>query len=152
MGRTLFDLEDDTLLSDKKVFKDKEEHWYICYCYDGFAVAEKPVYDDGDCDPVGPSFLFLTYPKLDEVRKDKDLCHDILYYRVGEDAYRYRVSKGDVMMYLGEIETKSITREMAERLATHAKKIKIGKAREMSDKELLAMMKSVGVKAKISAE
>lgn len=75
-----------------RIFGDGEVHSCDCICYDGFAV----------CFCFEPERIFLqTYPKLEEVLKDTDLCDEIRIYRgipISEELHY-----GDVMMKFGEI-------------------------------------------------
>lgn len=91
-----FILEDEILFTSKKIFKDSEEHSYTCKCYDGVAV----------CDPTdeeGLPMLIATYPKKADVRKDKELCREILDYRGLWDLKASQITYGDIMLKMGKL-------------------------------------------------
>ena len=91
-----FILEDEILFTNKKIFKDSEEHCYTCKCYDGVAVCE-PTYEKY------LPMLIATYPKKADVRKDKELCRAILEYRGLWDLTAAQITYGDIMLKLGKL-------------------------------------------------
>lgn len=91
-----FILEDEILFTNKKIFKDNEEHCYTCKCYDGVAVCT-PI--DEDESPM----IVATYPKKEEVLKDKKLCNKILEYRGLYDMRASQINYGDIMTMLGKL-------------------------------------------------
>ena len=70
---------------------------YDMECYDGYAIGT--LVDDVDA----PATIRMEYPKLEDVLKDLDLCHRILFYRGLGDKTASDIHYGDIMMYLGEI-------------------------------------------------
>lgn len=91
-----FILENEILFTNKKIFKDSEEHCYTCKCYDGVAVCEPT-------DEEGLPMLIATYPKKEEIRKDTELCREILEYRGLWDLTASQITYGDIMMLLGKL-------------------------------------------------
>ena len=91
-----FILEEEILFTNKKIFKDSEEHCYTCKCYDGVAVCE-PTYEDE------LPMLIATYPKKADVRKDKELCRSILEYRGLWDLTASQITFGDIMLKMGKL-------------------------------------------------
>ena len=91
-----FILEDEILFTNKKIFKDSEEHSYTCKCYDGVAVCTPT---DEDESPM----IVATYPKKEEVLKDKNLCRKILDYRGLYDTRPSQITNGDIMLKLGKL-------------------------------------------------
>lgn len=98
-----FILEEDIFFTDKKIFKDEEEHYYTCKCYDGVAICT-PFYDEEDEEENKNSpMLIVTYPKKEDVLKNNDLCQDILTYRGLYDLKKNQIHYGDIMLYMGEL-------------------------------------------------
>lgn len=91
-----FIVEDEILFTNKKIFKDSEEHSYTCKCYDGVAVCE-PTCEDG------LPMLIATYPKKAEVRKNKELCREILEYRGLWYMVASDITYGDIMLKMGKL-------------------------------------------------
>lgn len=92
-----FILEEEILFTNKKIFKDSEEHCYTCKCYDGVAVCEPT--DESE----GLPMLIATYPKKAEVRKNKELCREILEYRGLWYMVASDLTYGDIMLKLGKL-------------------------------------------------
>ena len=92
-----FIIEDEILFTNKKIFKDSEEHCYTCKCYDGVAVCEPT--DENE----GLPMLIATYPKKAEVRKNKELCREILEYRGLWYMVASDITYGDIMLKLGKL-------------------------------------------------
>ena len=91
-----FILEDEILFTNKKIFKDSDEHCYTCKCYDGVAVCTPT---DEDESPM----IVATYPKKEEVLEDKKLCREILDYRGLYDMRPSQITYGDIMLRLGKL-------------------------------------------------
>jgi hypothetical protein len=47
--------------------------------------------------------LIATYPKKEDVRKDKELCRDILDYRGLWDLKASQITYGDIMLKMGKL-------------------------------------------------
>ena len=73
-------ITDTILVSDKKVFKDDEEHMYIFDCYDGAAFGRI----SNDEKKSRFSTLIMSYPTVAELRKDPKKVDAIREY-VGLD-------------------------------------------------------------------
>ena len=92
---------EEVYFNDKKIFGDNEEHYYDVECYDGYAIATKR--NDYD-DDKAPAKLKVTYPKREEVIKNKKLAAEVLDYRGLDDLTAKDITFGDIMIYLGKLE------------------------------------------------
>ena len=90
-------LRENVYFIDKTIFGDEFEHYYDAKCYDGYAIAKRISDDENE-----PYELKITYPKLAEVVKDKDLVNEILTYFGLDDCTPQDINYGDIMLYLGE--------------------------------------------------
>ncbi len=66
-------IEDDIILCDREFFNGDDEHCYNGKFYDGYAVLNA---EPDDCGV--PEKIILTYPKMEEVRKDKNAMQQIV--------------------------------------------------------------------------
>lgn len=89
-------VEEEILFTNKRIFKDDEEHSYTCRCYDGVAVCTPT-------DEADQPMIVATYPKKEEVLTDKELCHSILSYRGLYDLRNSQITYGDIMLKLGKL-------------------------------------------------
>ena len=89
-------VEEEILFTNKKIFKDNEEHSYTCRCFDGVAVCTPT-------DEADQPMIVATYPKKKEVLSDKELCRAILDYRGLYDLRNSQITYGDIMLKLGEL-------------------------------------------------
>lgn len=73
---------EEILFTDKRLFKDNEEHAYNCTCYDGIAFCERVDYEDDEegANKHAPKRLLLGYPTMAEVRgtAKETACRDYL--------------------------------------------------------------------------
>lgn len=90
-----FILEEEILFTNKKIFKDSEEHSYTCKCYDGVAICTP----DDEESPM----IVATYPKKSDVLADKELCQEIREYRGLYDLRNSQITYGDIMLKLGKL-------------------------------------------------
>lgn len=99
MERTILQcvVEEEILFTNKKIFKDNDEHAYKCKCYDGVAVCT-PCDDEHEL-----PMIVATYPKKKDVLSDKELCRSIRYYRGLYDLRNTQITYGDIMLKLGEL-------------------------------------------------
>lgn len=96
-------LEEEIFFVDKKIFKDENEHYYTCKCYDGVAICT-PYYDEYDEEEnKNLPMIISTYPKKKDILKDDDLSQKILDYRGLFDLRKNQIHYGDIMMYLGKL-------------------------------------------------
>lgn len=73
----------EILLTDKKVFKDDEEHPYVFVCYDGFAQGKHDT--DKDPNPNCPDTILMSYPhyreltpkKIEQIREYRGLDENV---------------------------------------------------------------------------
>ena len=98
MEKQRYILEEAIELTDKEIFKDDNVHLYDLKCYDGHATGE--LVDKTDS---APKKIMVTYPKLEDVIKDKDACIYVLQYRGLYDRDDKDIHYGDVMMSYGVI-------------------------------------------------
>ena len=92
---------EEVYFNDKKIFGDDEEHYYDVECFDGYAIATKSKVCDND---NAPAKLKVTYPKREEVVKNKKLAAEVLDYRGLDDLTAKDITFGDIMIYLGKLE------------------------------------------------
>lgn len=88
--------EEDILFTNKKLFKDSNEHSYTCNCYDGVAVCTPT-------DEPNLPMIVATYPKKKDVLTDNKLCEAILEYRGLYDLKKSQITFGDIMLKLGKL-------------------------------------------------
>jgi hypothetical protein len=89
-------IEEEILFTNKEIFKDNEEHSYMCKCFDGVAVCTSN--DEENELPM----IVATYPKKSEVMADKELCESIREYRGLVDIINSEITYGDIMIKLGK--------------------------------------------------
>lgn len=92
-------IEDEMLLTNKKVFGNNEEHEYKVKCYDGYATAE-PTENELENFPNAPK-LRLIYPKLDDLGDKRKI--EVLDYRGLYDEPAEKCNYADVCMRYGRI-------------------------------------------------
>ena len=92
-----FVTEEEILFTDKKIFKDNEEHSYMCKCYDGVAVCTS------NDEEIELPMIVATYPKKIEVLADKELCESIRAYRGLDYTRNSQITYGDIMIKLGKL-------------------------------------------------
>lgn len=88
--------EEEILFTNKEIFKDNEEHSYMCKCFDGFAVCTS------NDEKNELQMIVATYPKKSEVMADKELCESIRAYRGLDDIINSQITYGDIMVKLGK--------------------------------------------------
>jgi hypothetical protein len=90
-------IEEGILFTDKKFFKDGDEHEYNCRCSNGQATC----FLADDDDKTAPKEIVVKYPKMKELTtKQKDY---ILEYRGLYDLTHKDIHYGDVMVAYGKI-------------------------------------------------
>lgn len=99
MGRQILQYvtEKEILFTDKEIFKDNEEHSYMCKCFDGVAVCTSN--DEENELPI----ILATYPKKSDVMADEELCESIRAYRGLDGIRNSQITYGDIMAKLGEL-------------------------------------------------
>lgn len=85
--------------TNKEVFGDNNEHCYEVECYDGYAIAHL-----ADAEDKAPKELRLTYPIMEHIKDNDDLCNEILRYRGLYDKEKDDIHYGDIMIYCGILE------------------------------------------------
>ena len=88
-------LEKNIFFVNNDIFDDDYEHYFNVECYNGYAIAT----NTDDTDVNAPYKLKLTYPKLEDVLNDENLCKDILIYRGLYDKDKSNIHYGDIMLY-----------------------------------------------------
>lgn len=71
------------------------EHIYNMECYNGYAIGTRAYKDDVNT----PQRIRITYPTIECVRKDYELCDDILFYRGLNNITHDNIHFGDIMLY-----------------------------------------------------
>lgn len=93
-------IEDEMLLTDKKMFGDEKEHEYDVLCGNGYAFGT-PTESELEENPNAPKRVILSYPTLESMSKeDKRKCLD---YRGLYDEPVSKCNYADVCMSLGFI-------------------------------------------------
>ena len=91
-------LEEDILLTNKKLFGDKEEHAFNFKCYNGYA-------EGINTDPDEKiQKVIMTYPLRKDVLADKEMWEAVLEYRGLYDCTKRDITYGDIMLKYGEIQ------------------------------------------------
>ena len=91
-------LEEDVLLTNKNIFKDKEEHAFNFKCYDGYA-------EGINTDPDEKiQKVIMTYPLREVVLADREMWKSVLDYRGLYDCTKRNITYGDIMIRYGEIQ------------------------------------------------
>jgi hypothetical protein len=93
-------IETDIEFINEEVFGDDKGHYYNVECFDGYAIAKLADAED----KVAPKELRLTYPVMEHIKEDDDLCDTILKYRGLYDKDKGDIHYGDIMLYCGIIE------------------------------------------------
>lgn len=94
-------LAEEVYFWDRDIFGDEKEHYYNVECFDGHAVATKSeAYDDDKA----PAKLRVTYPKREEVIKNKEMTEEVLDYRGLDGLTADDITYSDIMIYYGKLE------------------------------------------------
>ena len=93
-----FILEEDILLTNRKIFGDKEEHAFNCKCYDGYAECTSTDEDEKI------QKVIMKYPLRKEVLADSEMWNAVLDYRGLYDCTKRNITYGDIMLKYGIIE------------------------------------------------
>ena len=71
------------------------EHIFNMECYNGYAIGTRAYEDDVNT----PQRITITYPTIECVKKDYELCDEILYYRGLINLTHDDIHFGDITMY-----------------------------------------------------